>query len=169
MRSLLVMCALSGVASAGSATSSLRNIDWCNRSYANDSVYPMLSSCKARVDERHSARGGIWAFREFRLVSAAYGDLTGDGDEDALLVLQVTQRPVLLSAAATTSAEFWLLQRRGDDLFIYTSESADAVPTSVTIADGAATLQWRVHGKTCVERWKFQEDGAIKTPRRCKS
>jgi hypothetical protein len=170
MRSALVLCALYEVASAA-PDPVLRKIDWCNWSYANNTVYPMLIKCKATVDERHSEHGGIWGFREVRFVSVAYGDLTGDGDEDALLALKVTVRPVVRSAGApTTSAEFWLLQHRRNDMFIYTSESADAVPTSVTISNNEATLQWRVHGKTCEEHWQFRREGeaAVKTPRTCK-
>jgi hypothetical protein len=170
MRALVGLCGLCGLASAAPAVPALRTIDWCNYSYANDRPYPALMACKATVDERHSEHDGVWAFLEYRFVSAAYGDLTGDGAEDALLALEVTQRPVLRAAGApTTSAEFWLMQRRPDGMVIYTSESADAVPTSMTIRKGVATLQWRVHGKTCEERWQFKGEGeaAVKTPRAC--
>jgi hypothetical protein len=172
MRAVIVLCALCALASAGPPDSELRKIDWCNWSYANDHTYPALISCTATVDERHSEHGGIWAFLEYRFVLAAYGDLTGDGAEDALLALEVTQRPVLRTAGApTTHADFWLMQRRSDGMVIYTSERADAVPTRVTVSKGVATLQWRVHGKICEERWQFQREGeaAIKTPRVCKS
>ena len=82
--------------------------------------------------------------RELRFVSAAYGDFTGDGAEDALLVLADTQRPVR-SARATRSA-------------------------NVAIGGGVATLQWRAGGKTCEERWRFGREGeaAVKSPRQCK-
>jgi hypothetical protein len=171
MRSLLVLCALCGVALAGSQDKVLRTTDWCNWSYGIDDVAPTLVSCKGTVDERHSADGGIWAFREFRFVSATYGDLTGDGAEDALLVFEVTEQPVLRAAGApSTYAELWLMQRRSDGIYKFTNESADAMPAKVAIADGTAVLQWRVHGKTCEERWKFQAEGemAVKTQRRCK-
>ncbi len=169
MRSFVVLCGLCRLASAA-PDPALRNIDWCNWSYANDHTYPALMSCEATVDERHSEDGGVWAFLEYRFVSAAYGDLTGDGAEDALLALEVTQRPVVRPRAATTRAEFWLMQRRPDGMVIYTSESADAVPTRVTISKGVATLQWRLHGKICEERWQFKGEGeaAVKTPRECK-
>ncbi|HUJ60906.1 MAG TPA: hypothetical protein VLX92_20525 [Kofleriaceae bacterium] len=171
MRALVALCVLCRLAGAAPPDAELRKIDWCNWSYANDRTYPALISCTATVDERHSEHGGVWAFLEYRFVSVAYGDLTGDGGEDALLALEVTQRPVLLSAGApTTSAEFWLIQRRPDGIVIYTSESADAVPTRMTISKGIATLQWRVHGKVCEERWQFKREGeaAVKTPRACK-
>jgi len=170
MRALVALCALCGLASAG-PDPELRKIDWCNWSYANDRPYPALISCKATVDERHSEHDGVWAFLEYRFVSAAYGDLTGDGAEDALLAIEVTQRPVVRAAGApTTSGEFWLIQHRRDGMVIYTSESADAVPASVTISKGVATLQWRVGGKTCEERWRFKGVGeaAEKSPRACK-
>ncbi len=168
---LVVVCGLCRAVSAAPADSALRKIDWCNWSYADNNTYPALISCKATVDERHSEHGGIWAFLEFRFVRAAYDDLTGDGVEDALLVLEVTQRPVVHAAGApTTSAEFWLMQRRGDGMVIYTSERADTVPTGVTVGGGVATLQWRVRGKLCEERWQFKGEGeaAAKTPRTCK-
>jgi len=172
MRALVVLCVLCGWARAESPDVDLHKIDWCNWSYANSRTYPALISCKATVDERHSEHGGIWAFLEYKFDSVAYGDLTGDGIEDALLAIEVTQRPVVRSAGpATTRAEFWLMQRRKDGMYIYTSESADAVPNDVTISKGVATLQWHVHGgKTCEERWQFKKEGesAVKSPRVCK-
>ena len=171
MRALLVVCVLCGLARAESPTvPELRKIDWCNWTYANDRAYPMLIKCTATVDQRHSEHGGIWGFVDYRFVSAAYGDLTGDGVEDALLTVETTLRPVLLSSGPpTVRAEFWLMQRR-DGLVIYTSESADAVPTGVQISKGVATLQWQVHGKVCEEHWKFAGvgEGAVKSTRTCK-
>lgn len=170
VRTLIALCGLCGLASAAPPPE-LRSIDWCNWTYANSRTYPALISCKATVDERHSEHGGIWAFLEFRFVSATLGDLTGDGVEDALITLEVTQRPVLRAAgAATTRAEFWLMQRRSDGMYIYTSENADTVPGHLTINKGVATLQWRVRGKTCEERWQFKGEGeaAVKTVRQCK-
>ncbi len=169
---LAVLLTLAGVAHGGPVPRdpALHATDWCNWTYANTNWYPMLVDCKATVDERHSEHGGIWAFREYRFVSAAYGDLTGDAAEDALLTIEVTQRPVLIAAGKPrTSAEFWLMQDTAAGMVIYTSESADAVPTSVAISNGVATLQWRDRGKTCVEHWQFKREGeaAVKTPRRC--
>jgi hypothetical protein len=171
MRSLAALCGLCQLASAAPLDPGLRKIDWCNFSYANDHTYPALMSCEARVDERHSEHGGVWAFLEYRFVSAAYGDLTGDGVEDALLALEVTHRPVVRSAGATAFAEFWLMQRRPDGVVIYTVEGADSVPTRMTISKNVATLQWRVDGKTCEEHWQFKGAGeaAVKTPRACKA
>jgi hypothetical protein len=166
MRALVVLCALCGLASADNG---LRKVDWCNLSYANNNTYPALTSCKATVDERHSEHGGIWAFLDYHLVSTAYGDLTGDGTEDALLALELTQRPVANPDGATKSAVFWLMQRRTAGMVIYTSESAEAVPTRMTIRNGVAILQWRARGKTCEERWRFKGEGeaAVKTARSC--
>jgi hypothetical protein len=175
MRWLLLLCAVYGVARGDPHVAppdpALRKADWCNWSFANNETFPSLIDCKASVAERHSEHGGIWAFRELRFVSATYGDLTGDGAEDALLAIEETQRPVLIQAGKpTTSAEFWLMAHQADGSFvIYTSESADAVPSKVEIANGVATLQWRDHGKTCVEHWRFKREGeaATKTPRQC--
>ncbi|CAN5290367.1 hypothetical protein BH11MYX1_BH11MYX1_52300 [soil metagenome] len=172
MRTWLVLGMMYGIYGVAHAApdASLSTTDWCNWTYANTRIYPRLIDCKATVDERHSEHGGIWAFEEFRFVSATYGDLTGDGGEDALLALEVTLRPVLIAAGKpSTTAKFWLMQRRPDGTYIYTSESSDRMPTSVTIAKGVATLQWRDRGKLCEERWRFKREGegAEKTPRAC--
>ena len=131
-----------------------------------------LASCRGSVEQRHRAGEGIWGFEDYRLVTVAYGDLTGDGHEDALLVLETSLRPVILELHPTRNvrATVWLMQRRGADLVLYTTESADSVPTSVSIAHGVATLVWAEHGKTCDETWRFGGEGrtATKSQRRCK-
>jgi hypothetical protein len=65
---------------------------------------PALYSCRGSRDVRHGAGGGIHSLAEYRLGSVTYGDLTADGREDALVVIDGTQRPVLISAGACAAA-----------------------------------------------------------------
>jgi len=133
-------------------------------------MHPTLSSCRGDVDQRHRPGEGIWGVDRYRLASVAYGDLTGDGREDALLVLETTLKPVIIqNHPPVPSAQVWLIEQRGAELFMYTTESATSVPTSVTIANGVATLVWNQSGTSCEERWRFAREGetAVKTARRC--
>jgi len=149
----------------------LRAVDWCNHGYGE--TEPMLIDCRGVIDQRHRANDGIWGFARFHLVDVVYGDLTDDGQEDALLVVEHTIEPVRIADRASPPpvlAEVWLMQRRGNDLVMYTSESADTMPTSVSIAVGVANVVWRDHGTICEQRWRFGRVGeaALKSERTCR-
>lgn len=77
-------------------------------------------------------------------------------------MLEVTVRPVLMGQPPTVGGQAWLLELRGSDLFMYTTETLVSLPTSVSIANGVATL---ITG-TRREHWRFTAEGmgAIKTP-----
>jgi hypothetical protein len=157
--------------SASIADRTLRGIDWCNRSYGQEPSHPTLTKCQGSVAQRHSAGGGIWGFHAYKLVSVTYGDLTGDGDEDALLVLETSLQPVLIGPTPPArSWEMWLIQRRGQDLYEYTSESSPQEPLRVTIAHGTATFVLRDGARQCEERWRFGAEGltATRSPRACR-
>ncbi len=147
----------------------LRAVDWCNHGYGD--FKPTLIDCRGTVEQRHSAEDGIWGFERFHLAAVAYGDVTNDGHEDALLVVEETTEPVLISSAPRpVFADVWVMQRRGDDLVMYTTESADTVPTSVSVAFGVANVVWRDHGTICEQRWRFGPVGetALKSARTCR-
>ncbi len=160
-------------ADAPKPDAALRAVPWCDRGYG--ATLPTLSRCRGSVEQRHRAGEGIWGFEEYRFASVTYGDLTGDGNEDALVVLETSLRPVLLptdvhAPAPSVRAEMWLVVRRGADLVIYTTESAETVPVNASIANGVATLVWRDRGKDCDETWRFGGEGrtATKSARHCK-
>jgi hypothetical protein len=163
---LLVMLSLSSGAIAGP----LRNVDWCNRGYGP--VGPQLVKCEAAVEQRHRAGEGIWGIDDYRFLYASYGDLTGDGHEDALIVMSERLHPVVLEPKPTTSTRgrLYLIELRGKDLYIYTSESTDTPPTSVAIDHRAATLEWRDGKRRCTETWTFAGEGEVasKSARVCK-
>lgn len=177
VRLIIIVVAIAGAAPSAFSTPSpppptadkvLRGIDWCNRGYGG--IYPTLSGCRGSVDQRHRPGEGIWGVDEYKLANVVYGDLTGDGREDALLVLETSLRPVLIQKRPPpVRAAFWLIERRGTDLVLYTTESADNPPASVSIANGVATLAWNQNGQRCTERWRFGGEGrtAVKAARTC--
>jgi hypothetical protein len=141
-------------------------------------VQPRLRRCGADldrlpgvIDQRHSANGGIWGFERFHLVDVEYGDLTNDGKEDALLVVESTTEAVghKVPSPQPVFVSVWLMQLRGDDLVMYTTESAETPPTSISIAFGVANVVWREHGTICQQRWRFGPvgEGALKSDRTC--
>ncbi len=151
-----------------STDSSLPGVDWCNRGYG--ATHPTLADCRGTVEQRHRAGEGMWGVEHYKLATTVYGDLTGDGHEDALIVLETTLRPVLIQPNPPAArAELWLIERQGTELILYTTESAETVPTSVSIANGAATLVWNQDGRRCTAEWRFAGVGqtAVKSARRC--
>jgi hypothetical protein len=150
-------------------TSTLRGVDWCNRGYGD--ALPALSQCVGEREERDRPELGPHHAREYRLTAVAYGDLTGDGQEDALVLLEVVRRPILIQPTAPVpTAEVWLFQLRGTDLFLYTTETIADVPTRVSITQGTATLVRRRGAQECEETWRFVGEGqtAVVTPGRCR-
>jgi hypothetical protein len=76
---------------------------------------------------------------------AAYGDLTGDGQEEAVLVLRTTWRPVHLSEPSTSETRLLLVAVRGDTLVSFGAPLAGpAEVVDVTISDGVATVRRRL-------------------------
>lgn len=134
---------------------SLRNVDWCNRSLGP--TVPALYSCRGSRDVRHRAGGGIHSLAEYRLGNVTYGDLTGDGREDALVVLEGTQRPVLINAGAKQAVGMMMVvELRGSDLYVYpATPTGDALVVSVSIANGVATLVRRRGNQDFSERWRL--------------
>lgn len=150
------------------ASPTLRSADWCNRGYGDR--LPALSQCVGEREERDRPEQGPHHVREYRLTSVTYGDLTGDGQEDALVIVEVVRRPILIQPTAPVpTGEAWLFQLHGTDLFLYTTETIGDVPTRVSITHGTATLVRRRGLEECEETWRFVGEGqtAVVTPGRC--
>lgn len=143
---------------------SLRSVDWCNRSLGPN--VPALYSCRGSRDVRHSAGGGIHSLAEYRLGSVTYGDLTGDGREDALVVIDGTQRPVLINAGAKHSVGMMMVvELRGSDLYVYpATPTGEALIVSVSITNGVATLMRRRGNQDFSERWRLVGEELRKDP-----
>jgi hypothetical protein len=136
---------------------SVRSVDWCNLGYPGRLGH--LVDCRGSRDVRHSATEGIHSFEEFRFVSATYGDLNGDGREDALLLVEGETRPVVMSVPPTPPDVEWtlvLVDLRGAELYVYPTVGAgDAPVVAVGIAKGVATLVRRRGVTTCREEWRL--------------
>jgi hypothetical protein len=132
----------------------LRGIDWCNHDYG--AALPALTECRGSFAERHRAGGGIHTFDEFRLVSVTYGDLTGDGREDALLLIEGERRPVIRTFPPTPFRQLMLVEQRGTDLYAYPAVAiGEAAVVDVAIANGVAILRRRLEAGTCSEAWRL--------------
>ena len=134
---------------------SLRNVDWCNRSLGPN--VPALYNCHGSRDVRHRAGEGIHSLAEYRLGSVTYGDLTGDGREDALVVIEGTQRPVLIDAGPKQAIGMMMVvELRGSDLYVYpATPTGDALVVSASITSGVATLVRRRGSQDFSERWRL--------------
>lgn len=153
-----------------SADGILRAVDWCNRAYADGQ--PRLIACRGETEQRHQAGAAMWGTLAYHLQSVTYGDLTGDGHEDALLMLEQVTRPLLRGGSPPQPTWVaWIIERRGDDLFQYTTESLVDEPVSVTIAAGVVRLTARRGSQTCDEEWRFKGEGqaATKTAGACRA
>lgn len=143
---------------------SLRSVDWCNRSLGPS--VPALASCRGSREVRHSAGGAIHSLAEYRLGSVTYGDLTGDGQQDALVVIDGTQRPVLIGAGPKHSVGMMMVvELRGSDLYVYpATPTGDALIASVSITNGVATLGRRRGSQDFFERWRLVGEELQKDP-----
>ncbi len=153
---------------AATSDDTLRGVDWCNRGYGATS--PTLSACRGTVEQRHRPGEGTWGVVAYELTNVTYGDVTGDGREDAVLVLAVTVRPHLIDQRApVATGETWVIERRGDELYRYAMELADTVPTQIAIAGTAMTVLWDRDGTRCTQRWQLagEGQGAVKSARTC--
>lgn len=94
---------------------------------------------------------------EYRLGSVTYGDLTGDGREDALVVIEGTQRPVLINAGPKQAIGMMMVvELRGSDLYVYpATPTGDALVVSASITSGVATLVRRRGSQDFSERWRL--------------
>ena len=94
---------------------------------------------------------------EYRLGSVTYGDLTGDGREDALVVIDGTQRPVLIGAGAQQAIGMMMVvELRESDLYVYpATPTGDAQIVSVSIINGVAILARRRGNQDFSERWRL--------------
>lgn len=103
---------------------------------------------------------------EYRLGSVTYGDLTGDGREDALVVIDGTQRPVLINAGAKHSVGMMMVvELRGSDLYVYpATPTGEALIVSVSITNGVATLVRRRGNQDFSERWRLVGEELRKDP-----
>lgn len=136
----------------GGAASPIRRVDWCNLGYP--APLPVLSRCEGSFEERHRAGEGIHSIDRYRLASVTYGDLTGDGTEDALVVMSGAIHPVLIGKTPPRAIGWIALATmRGSDVFIL-----DATPISgevvenVTIAHRSAVIVRRREGARCAAR-----------------
>lgn len=136
----------------GGAASPIRRVDWCNLGYP--APLPVLSRCEGSFEERHRAGEGIHSIDRYRFASVAYGDLTGDGTEDALVVMSGAIHPVLIDKAPPRAIGWIALATmRGSDVVIL-----DATPISgevvegVTIAHRSAVIVRRREGARCAAR-----------------
>ena len=143
---------------------SLRTVDWCNRSLGPN--VPALYNCRGSRDVRHRAGGGIHSLAEYRLGNVTYGDLTGDGREDALVVIDGTQRPVLIGAGANQAIGMMMVvELRGSDLYVYpATPTGDAQIVSVSIINGVATLARRRGNQDFSERWRLVGEALKRDP-----
>jgi hypothetical protein len=136
------------------STPLLRGIDWCNRGYG--SALPTLTKCRGSFDERHRPGEGIHTVDELHLVSVTYGDLTGDGREDALLLIEGERRPVIWTSPPTPFGRLMLVEQRGTDLYAYPAVPiGEASVVDVAIANGVAILRRRLEAGTCSEEWRL--------------
>jgi hypothetical protein len=136
------------------SSAALRRIDWCNHGYGT--ALPTLTKCRGSFEERHRAGEGIHTVDELHLVSVTYGDLTGDGREDALLLVEGERRPVLRTFPSTPFGQLMLVELRGTDLYAYPAVPiGEAAVVDVAIANGVAILRRRLEAGTCSEEWRL--------------
>lgn len=139
----------------GGAASPIRRVDWCNLGYP--APLPVLSRCEGSFEERHRAGEGIHSIDRYRFASVTYGDLTGDGIEDALVVMSGAIHPVLIGKTPPRAIGWIALATmRGSDVVIL-----DATPISgevvegVTIAQRGAVIVRRREGARCAARARW--------------
>lgn len=139
----------------GGAGSPIRRVDWCNLGYP--APLPVLSRCEGSFEERHRAGEGIHSIDRYRFASVTYGDLTGDGTEDALVVMSGAIHPVLIGKTPLRAIGWVALATmRGSDVVIL-----DATPISgevvegVTIANRSAVIVRRREGARCAARARW--------------
>ena len=137
------------------AVGTLRGVDWCNRGYGD--TLPVFMECRGTGEERHRAGEGIHSLREYHLVGVTYGDLTGDGREDALVVIEGVSRSVLIDARPPIPVGTILLfELRGADLYVYPGvPTGDEPILRASITNGIATLVRRRSTRECVEHWRL--------------
>ena len=133
----------------------LRDVDWCNRSYGDR--IPALSQCQGSVGVAHRRGEGDHSTRYVRFVSATYGDLDGDGREEALVVIESVDRPLLIQPTQPPTEHLVaVFTLRGADLYLYpVTRAGDADITGVRIERGEAVLTRRVSSRECNERWRL--------------
>lgn len=87
---------------------SLREVDWCNREYVPG--FATLRKGRAEIHE-YEELGGLHDTDIFRLGSVAYGDLDGDGVEEAVVVLD--QESYAAKAGQHLEARVFVFALRG--------------------------------------------------------
>lgn len=136
----------------GGAGSPIRRVDWCNLGYP--APLPVLSRCEGSFEERHRAGEGIHSIDRYRFASVTYGELTGDGNEDALVVMSGAIHPVLIGKTPPRAIGWVALATmRGSDVMILDATPLSGeVVESVTIAHRSAVVVRRRAGDRCAAR-----------------
>lgn len=146
------------------AARTVRDVDWCNRAYPELGSIPALVLSGGAFEEHvYACDNGEHTTTLRSLVEVAYGDLDGDGHEDAALVIdddwygcddRGTTRVTLLAAFAFTDGVVRLLGTAT------VNQEPDA---TVKIELGALV---RAVG-TCHERWRLTGTALVLDGARC--
>lgn len=137
------------------AERSLRSVDWCNVYLPIPEV--ALHDCRGHFLESHRQGEGPHTVDEFMLTSVAYGDVTGDGREDALVLIGGTTRPLLLSLGEPRPMGWVMLftALEGGVTRLAGVATGDAPAVRAMIRGGVTTVVRRRAGRDCAERWRW--------------
>lgn len=126
---------------------SVREVDWCNQGFA-----PVMFPLREGRGEQHEYEelGGPHDTYLARLEGVAYGDLDGDGHEEAALL--VDEQTFYTSGATAKRQQVYVLGVRAERVELLASGSS-ALPTPALVIDGGAlTLVYVAHGELCATR-----------------
>lgn len=161
---------------AGSeAPRSIRDVDWCNRSYAGAGGIPVTLVDGAYEEHVYACEGtphaGEHTTSRWQVGDVAYGDLDGDGADDAAVLIDEDWFGCGDAATRITRVRVYGLRDGGAVALGETTlgrvhDPLLAALPVLEISGGAVvrTYAWQAGG-TCVERWRLGATGlARETP-----
>lgn len=128
----------------------IRDVDWCNREYT-----PGWVALRDGIGEIHEYMDLAAAHDTYiyKLADVAYGDLDGDGVEEAVVLIHSES---YTGTAAWTGADLYVFAlRAGNVVDLGSSPASVADRWTLAIGAGEVTLRFAIPPKACVDRWTF--------------
>lgn len=136
----------------------LRDVDWRNRSY----LASIIELHDGRAELREYNEDGLHDTDIFKLDGVLYGDLDGDGAEDALVVINGLHYPAHSHATPRQSGRAFLFALREGSAHSVTSIDLCCSPIErATIAGNAFEFSRNEGDRSCAVRYRWK-NGALR-------